>query len=295
MKLLHYIQRSILFFLKIIICLILITLIILGTGFWYIESHINDETVQVTNYEVKSDKISNSFRIVQISDLHDFQNISEVITKTKEANPDIIVTTGDMFDGNRPDIQNTVSLYQGLLTIGCPVYYTTGNHETSKPELLQMLKENLEKIGVNVLINDSKTVYIHNEKINVIAFDNDTKYSASKINNIHVNNSYFNIVLCHFPENFDKLLASEELYYGEQLPFEMNLILSGHAHGGQIRIHNQGLYAPNQGFLPKWSSGIHQLTGCEYLVINRGLGNSTFPFRINNPSEIVIVDILSSL
>lgn len=294
MKIVMFIKKRICFFAETVLCFLLIVAMICGFCLLYLKTHINDESVQVTNYETTSGKINKPIRIVQISDLHDFQNVNEVVEKTAEADPDIIVTTGDMFDGNRPDILNTVSLYQGLLTVGCPVYYTTGNHEASKPELLLILKENLEKIGVNVLLNDKDTIYIHNEKVNIIAFDYETKYSASKMNDIHIDNNNFNIVLCHFPENFDKLLASEELYYGEQLPFEMNLILSGHAHGGQIRLHNQGLFAPNQGYLPKWTSGIHQLTDSEYLVINRGLGNSTFPFRINNPSEIVIVDVIPS-
>lgn len=286
------ILRKFLFFIKVSVCFLIITIITVGSCLWYLKSNINDETVQVTNYNMSSEKVSSPIRIVQISDLHDFHNINDIITKATNAKPDIIVTTGDMFDGNRPDIQNTISLYQGLLTIGCPIYYTTGNHEVSKPELLQLLKEDLEKIGVNILINGSETICLKEQKINIIAFDNETKYSASKMNGINIDNNYFNIVLCHFPENFDKLLASEELYYGEKLPFEMNLILSGHAHGGQIRIHNQGLYAPNQGYLPKWTSGIHQLTDCEYLVISRGLGNSTFPYRINNPAEIVSIDVI---
>ena len=205
MKILKTIVQSIWFFLKTTFCFLLSTIIICTSVLMYLKSHINDESVQVTNYEITSDKISEPIRIVQINDLHDFQNINDVVVKTIDADPDIIVTTGDMFDGNRPDIQNTISLYKELLVIGCPIYYTTGNHETSKPELLLLLKENLEKIGVNVLINDSKTICIHNETINVIAFDNETKYSATKMKDINVDNKHFNIVLCHFPENFDKL------------------------------------------------------------------------------------------
>ena len=135
MKIVIFIKKRICFFAETVLCFLLIVAMICGFCLLYLKIHINDESVQVTNYETTSGKINEPIRIVQISDLHDFQNINEVVEKTAEANPDIIVTTGDMFDGNRPDILNTVSLYRGLLTVGCPVYYTTGNHEASKPEL----------------------------------------------------------------------------------------------------------------------------------------------------------------
>ena len=283
------------FFIKFTLSLCFATGIFIYLSALFIKENINDNSVVTTYYEVASAKVSSDFRIVQLSDLHDFNNIDGIINAIKDANPDIIVTTGDMFDGNRPDLQNTVSLYQRIVDLGYPVFYTAGNHEMSKPELWENLKEQLSSIHVTVMTNEVKTFSLKDQEVNIIAFDNDAKYSASKMSSINPDNGNYNIVLCHYPENFNKLLESEELYYGEELPYEMNLILSGHAHGGQIRVGNQGLFAPNQGYLPKWTSGIHKLTDYEFLVINRGLGNSAFPFRINNPSEIVIVDVIHSL
>lgn len=270
----------------------LTTCVLLIALFFFLTGQINSTAIDVTHYEISSEKIEEPLRIVQLSDLHDNTDIEHIVSLVRENNPDMIVTTGDMFDASRPDLKNTISLYQQLRAdTDYPIFYITGNHETGKPELLATLCAELSNLNVTVLQNECVPITVNGNDLNVIGFDNNAKYSAKLMENIQADNSRYNVVLCHFPENFDKLLTSEELYYGQSLPFDMNLILSGHAHGGQLRLAGYGLYAPNQGLFPQWTSGIHSLTDSESLIISRGLGNSSFPIRINNNPEIVVVDI----
>lgn len=277
---------------KFVLSYCLTTFVIIIAVCFYLTRQVNSTEIDVTQYEVCSDKIDSPVRIVQLSDLHDNTDIEHIASLVNENTPDIIVTTGDMFDSSRSDLANTLSLYENLRAYtNCPIFYIAGNHETGKPELLAKLCENLKLLNVTTLKNECVTLNVNGNNINVIGFDNAAKYSAGTMNSIQADNTNYNVVLCHFPENFDKLLTSEELYYGQELSFDMNLILSGHAHGGQFRLAGYGLYAPNQGLFPKWTSGIHSLTDNEFLIISRGLGNSSFPIRINNNPEIVVVDI----
>lgn len=253
--------------------------------------HINDDLVATTEYVVTSDKVTEEFRVVQLSDLHDFSGVDNVVNAVVKCNPDLIVTTGDMFDANRPDLQKTISLYDELQdSLDCPILYCIGNHENSKPELLKLLKEELEKRGIEFVHNSVTTVNVKCQDINVIGIYQDMKYDKS-MSELKVDNDNFNLILCHFPENFDNLLTNESLYYGKELSWDFDLILSGHAHGGQVRWKNKGLYAPNQGYFPKFTHGKYKVTDTETLIVNSGLGNSSFPIRINNPSEISYIAI----
>lgn len=253
--------------------------------------HINDDSVVVTEYEVQSRKVQKEFKVVQISDLHDFSGVDDAVQAVVSCNPDLIVTTGDMFDANRPDLEKTLSLYDKLQdSITCPILYCIGNHENSKPELLEILKDEIKKRGILLVHNSAILQNVNGQDINVIGIYQDMKYNK-KMTELKVNSDRFNLVLCHFPENFDNLLSNESLYYGKELDWNFDLVLSGHAHGGQFRWRDKGLYAPNQGYLPKFTHGEYKLTDTETLIVNSGLGNSAFPIRVNNPSEVVCVTI----
>lgn len=253
--------------------------------------HINDDSVVVTEYEVESNKVSKEFKVVQISDFHDFSGVDNAVQAIVSCKPDLIVNTGDMFDANRPDLEKTLSLYDKLQdSITCPILYCIGNHENSKSELLELLKSEMQKRGILLVHNSVIVQNVNGQDINVVGIYQDIKYNK-KMTELKVNDARFNLVLCHFPENFDNLLANESLYYGEELSWNFDLVLSGHAHGGQFRWRDKGLFAPNQGYLPKFTHGEYQLTDTERLIVNSGLGNSSFPIRVNNPSEVVCVTI----
>lgn len=253
--------------------------------------HINDDSVVVSEYEVESEKVSKEFKVVQLSDLHDFPGVDNAVQAVINCNPDLIVTTGDMFDANRPDLEKTLSLYDKLQdSITCPILYCIGNHENSKPELLEILKSEMKERGILLVHNSSVVQNVNGQDINVIGIFQDLKYNK-KMSELKVNDNRFNLVLCHFPENFDNLLANESLYYGKELSWNFDLILSGHAHGGQFRWRDRGLYAPNQGYLPKFTHGKYKVSATETLIVNSGLGDSSFPVRVNNPSEVACITV----
>lgn len=254
---------------------------------------ITNDKIELTNIDIQSDKVSNSIKIVQISDLHDAEfgeNNSELINKIIEQNPDLIVATGDMFDSARTDINKTYDLFLKLNENSkCSIIYIPGNHEIARTSSYTKLKSMLEATNVHVIENDLSEITLNDNILNIICIDNNIKYNVSKLENIidnnkNINFNHFNLVLCHYPENFNSLIDCN-------IPLHMDLILSGHAHGGQIRIFGKSLYAPNQGFNPYYTNGLYELKNNTKLIVNRGLGNSQFPLRINNKPEITVINI----
>jgi len=176
-----------------------------------------------------------------------------------------------------------------------PIYYVSGNHE-ERSGIYEDLKTELEKCGVINLDDSSTVIELNGESINLfgmadISFtpvdymDNVSQYDfGERLSNIREEvNHDFTILLSHRPE-----LIS--IYSNH----DIDLIFSGHAHGGQVRLpFIEGLIAPDQGFFPKYTNGIHK-KGITSIVISRGLGNSLFPLRVFNRPELVIVTLRSN-
>ncbi len=275
-----------------IIALIIIFVIILCIA-WLI---LGTKTLTVTEYDLLDSNIPDAFdgyRIVQISDLHNAEfgkDNSRLITKIKEANPDIIVITGDYVDKRRPNADISVDLTRELVKIA-PCYYVTGNHEARLGETFSYLEENLKELGVTVLRNNTADITRNGEKISISgvddpAFADDSFFGLlsssiieQEIQDIETGEDY-NILLSHHPEHF-------ELYKEKGF----NLVFSGHTHGGQFRIpFVGGVFAPDQGIFPKYDAGLFEEDGTS-MIISRGIGNSIIPFRINNFPEIVVVNL----
>ena len=275
----------------IIISLIIIVLIII---YLYFENN----TIQITNIDVKDQSIPNSFnnlKIVHISDLHNKEfgkNQKNIINKIKETNPDIIVITGDIIDSYDTNVQISSDFINGVSKMA-PVYYVPGNHESRILDDYISLKTQMQTAGVHVLENEFITISKGNDKINIIGM-NDPSFEYLKltgttdeeiaVNNLSVltkNLNGYTILLSHRPELIDTYAS-----------FDINLVFSGHAHGGQVRIpFVGGVIAPNQGLFPKYTSGLHEVKNTK-MIISRGLGNSAFPFRINNRPEIVVANLI---
>lgn len=272
----------------IIISLIIIVLIII---YLYFENN----AIQITNIDVKDPIIPNSFndfKIVHISDLHNKEfgkNQQNIIAKIKEINPDIIVITGDIIDSYDTNVQISADFINGISKIA-PVYYVTGNHESRILDDYVSLKTQMQTAGIHVLENEFITISNGNDKINIIGINDpsfdffkltgstDEEIVATNLNGLTEDLKGYNILLSHRPELID-IYAS----------FNINLVFSGHAHGGQIRIpFIGGIIAPNQGLFPKYTSGLYEVKNTK-MVVSRGLGNSAFPIRINNRPEIVVV------
>ncbi|MCM3787144.1 metallophosphoesterase [Domibacillus indicus] len=261
--------------------LLFLFLVLLGL-FFYIQNNV----LTVTALQVQSEKIPAAFsgyRIVQLSDLHSksFGEHQQVLAeKVKREKPDIIVYTGDLIDLRRGGEAAGYDLMKKMVNIA-PVYFVTGNHEEGD---FAAKKDRLQKMGVHVLQNESMVIQRGGEAINLVGIDDPTRIETSEAiqqakQSIKQRDQY-TVLLSHRPELFS-------FYAGAR----MDLIFTGHAHGGQVRLpFVGGLFAPGQGFFPSYTAGAHML-GSSTMVVNRGLGNSLAPQRIFNRPEIVVVTL----
>lgn len=255
-----------------------------------------NKTIVATEIEIVSEKIPESFsgyKIVHISDLHNtefgFRN-RRLIEKVKNAEPDIIVMTGDMVDMYRPRINVAVSLGEKLASIA-PTYFVTGNHDVKALGREELLK-GYENCGVTVLRNKNIILEKDGESICLLGID-DPKFLDDTITGTDEENTekVLRSLTENMQEDFKILLAHRPEMINVYSSFDINLVLSGHAHGGQINIPGKGgVIAPGQGWFPKYYEGLYTV-GETQMIVNRGLGNSAFPFRINNKPEIIIVEL----
>lgn len=236
-------------------------------------------------YENKNiPKSFSGYRIVQISDLHNAQfgkDNCKLLKAVKNTEPDIIVITGDLVDSRRTNIDVAVSFVKQVKEIA-PVYYVTGNHEARITDY-NRLRSSLLENGVNVLENEKMLIENNGKYISIIGINDpdftEGYFSASDLLN-EKSDETFSVLLSHRPELFKTYVRSS-----------VNLVFSGHAHGGQFRLpFIGGLYAPHQGFFPEYDSGVYT-EGDTAMVVSRGLGNSIFPVRFNNRPEIIVVEL----
>ena len=250
--------------------------------------------VETYKYNIKSEKIPESFdgfRIAQVSDLHnaEFDKYnSTVLQPIFLSRPNIIVITGDMIDSRNTDVDVALSFAQKAVNIA-PVYYINGNHESRVPEEYEELKKGLIEAGITVLENESVDITIGEETISLIGINDPTfrmklvddtmeQNIGHQLMDIIPDNDNYKVLLAHRPEYFD-------VYAGN-----VDLVLSGHAHGGQFRIpFVGGLVAPGQGFFPEYYEGSYIEDNTE-MIVSRGVGNSIIPFRINNKPEIIVAE-----
>ena len=219
--------------------------------------------MEVTEYHIEADF---NLKVMHVSDLHDYDYKKSDIDKALTYEPDIIVITGDIIDRRRFDLKKSLGFID--LLEGYPIYYVTGNHEAWSNQTDQILLA-LEEKGIHVLRNETLTY----KNIKITGFD-DPAYM-----NVPDDLEIGQILLAHRSENIPQYST-----------FDVDVIFTGHAHGGQFRLFGQGLLSPNQGLLPEYTSGVHQLNGSS-AVISRGLGNSIFPLRLFNRPEIIITTI----
>lgn len=251
-----------------------------------------NQTIHINEITIKSETLPNDFRgykIVQVSDLHNAEfgnNNEDLLSLIKEQKPDIIVITGDVVDSRRTNVQIARDFVNNAAQIA-PVYYVTGNHESRVPVEDEI--DNVE-LNENVISLHNKAIFIEKGEsvIQLIGVDDpayravkdDTKYMQEQLEK-YCNNEYFKILLSHRPELFETYVEND-----------MNVIFSGHAHGGQVRLPLiGGIIAPHQGFFPTYDAGLFYATNDATMVISRGLGDSIIPLRINNPPELIVVTL----
>jgi predicted MPP superfamily phosphohydrolase len=249
--------------------------------------------IEVTEIVIDDESIPvafTGFKIVQLSDLHNIEfgnENSRLISKIKDASPDIIVITGDIVDMTNTDFDIALKLVKNLTEL-CPVYYVTGNHEGVVDNYFSF-ENDLIGLGVNILANTGITTEKNGAKLEIIGVDDPTIYrkdkqSISDVLKEHSEAGDYRILLSHRPELFDEYVASG-----------VDLVFAGHAHGGQFRLpFIGGVYAPNQGAFPKYDGGMYTKEGTK-MIVSRGLGNSVIPIRFNNCPEIVVVELVPTI
>lgn len=272
---------------------ILITIGILIGVKWVYDTNVN---LSFTRYSLSFKTLPESFQGFKIAHISDFHNSNNhnikdlMIRGLNREQPNIIVITGDLIDSRKTDFETALSLIKELIKIA-PCYYVTGNHESRINEAsFHFFEDELKEMGVVVLRDQKAFISQDDRYIEIIGIDdpyfqvtqNDhTKMiSTEKINQL-ASDDEFSILLSHRPEYY-------ELYKNTNV----NLVLSGHAHGGQFRLpYVGGLFAPNQGVFPKYDGGVFQENEFA-MVVSRGVGNSLFPIRLNNQPEVIIIELL---
>ena len=276
-------------YIKLAITLSIVIVIILFCNF-------QNKHLETTHYTYAAEQLGadlEGYRIVQISDLHNAKfgkNNQKLVDRIRECEPDMIVLTGDLVDSNYTNVDRAVQFVDEIVKI-CPVYYVTGNHEywlekSEYDELMDGL------IGAGVVILDDQVVEISrgDAKFRLVGLDD--KSLADGTLEALLNNTH-NVVHEDSDEReFTVVLAHEPQYFARYAGTGVDLVLSGHAHGGQFRLpFVGGIVAPDQGFLPEYTAGEYYMNGTE-MIVSRGLGNSVIPVRLFNFPEIVCVELV---
>lgn len=277
---------------KRLIILSIVLLALVPFAVWALYSGLTLRTYEITSEKVPA---GGRVRIVSISDLHNQtygENQHELLDMIKEQNPDIIALTGDIVDYQLP-LQGAKQFLEGVADIA-PVYYVTGNNEYWLGKC-ESIKEMVSGYGITVLTNEREYITVNGAKLCICGIDDPEvfKYTddagllaLSEENDIlkkfsNLDGSALNILLAHRPERID--------IYRQ---YDFDLVLSGHAHGGQVRIPPilNGLAAPDQGLFPRYAGGPYSFDGMT-MIVSRGLSLDKLVPRVFDPPEVVVVDI----
>lgn len=261
-----------------IVLLIVITLLLF--------CNFQNKHLETTHYTYEAEQLGvdlDGYRIVQISDLHNAKfgkNNQKLVDRIRECAPDMIVLTGDLVDSNHTNVDRAVQFVNEIVKI-CPVYYVTGNHEywldTSEYENLM---DGVASAGVIILDNQVVEISRWDAKFRLVGLD-DKSLADGTLEALLSDEKELTVVLAHEPQ-----------YLARYAGTGVDLVLSGHAHGGQFRLpFVGGIVAPDQGFLPEYTAGEYYMNGTE-MIVSRGLGNSVIPVRLFNYPEIVCVDLV---
>ena len=246
-----------------------------------------DERLILRTYTVASPKLTAEVRLAVVTDFHSSDNADDVVAMVTSCAPDAVLLVGDLFDDdtqNRPT-ERTLSLMRQLSAL-YPCYYVSGNHEAWTGEM-DALYQQTEEAGVTVLRMSSGVLTVRGQRIALCGIPDPYEMVFSGAPDTEeqlrqaledVDSADFTVLLAHRPE----LLAK----YAQ---FPLDLVVSGHAHGGQVRIGSQGIYSPGQGLFPKLTSGFYF---DDKLFISRGMTNSACAPRLWCPCELVMVRLL---
>lgn len=272
--------------------LIILGVLIVSTVLIVLDSYIN---IDVSHYEIKSDKLNqkyNNYKIMLLTDLHNRDITEKLVKIVNEENPNIIVMSGDMINEKVDGFDNFFNLCEELKDK--TVYYVFGNREENmsdekQNEFIEKIKEKTNVILLNndkVELDDSFTIYGFSHQVKYYLASTkekiDLNYIEERIGKIDINK--FNLLISHDP-----------LLYNLYSEYGFDMVLSGHLHGGIINIpFVGGLLSPDFTFFPKYYKGVNKI-GNTNLVISRGLGYGyMIPIRVFNRGEVVIINLMKN-
>ncbi len=297
---------------RILTWLLYIVIIAVVAAVWIVRSN---STFGETFYTLESYKIEQPIRLILLSDLHQKSFGSgneELIGRIEALKPDAVLIAGDTVNKKEADWDYAVELCEKLVEIA-PVYYGLGNHENKAlygsdlnkdfleahedvlgeaPEDFTPLLQNtqawnaLEETGVHLVQNSSETVELNGNSVEIGGVSTNLSsfwpYSGQFATRFSEDNpNYFKILICHCPE-----VAAE--YLSESA---IDLVVSGHNHGGLIRIPGKGgLVSASRELFPEYDAGLFEFDSMS-LLVSRGLGGHGFVPRIFNQPELVVLDI----
>ncbi len=244
-----------------------------------------DVRLAVRQYTLPTGKLDAPVRIALVTDFHGCNygaGQAGLLDPLREAQPDLVLLGGDIFDDVLP-WDNTLELLD-LLGAQYPCYYVSGNHEFWSGRAEEM-KDALRERGVTVLEGTRAAVEVNGQAISLSGIDDPDAGEAygGQLEAAAPAGEGLSILLAHRPERI-----------GDYLPYGYDLVLSGHAHGGQWRIPGllNGLWAPNAGLFPKYAGGLYTHGGTVH-VVSRGLARETTRIpRLFNRPELVLVDLV---
>lgn len=290
-------KRKIIF--KILVATVVIVLIMI----------VFDSRMIVRRYEIDSPKIDTAIRIALITDLHSCRygkNQTKLLDAIYAQSPDIVLLGGDIFDDVIEDV-NT-ELFLAGISERYPCYYVTGNHEYWSGQAKFSAKiDILNKYNIVILAGTSEIIEVNGESINLCGVNDPDAYmveidseadqqaymDAQSQKEVTFTQQLDNVSSVSGNGNFTLLLSHRPEFFELYTDYSFDLVLSGHAHGGQWRVPLvlNGLYSPDQGVFPEYAGGQYEQDGTT-MIVSRGLAReSTWAPRVFNRPELVIVDI----
>lgn len=243
---------------------------------------VNSCSLQKTYYNLKNEKADGEVKIAFLSDVHSSaygNRMSELVEAVDEFAPEVVVFGGDLFDEVHTTTNSAVLVEK--LVAKYPCYYSVGNHEYDRGDARD-IKNMMKDMGVTVLEGSYSDITINGTELRFMGIDGFAHTNHLDSVKSAVSDERVNILLNHYPEEFPYLND-----YG------FDYILSGHAHGGQVRIPflDFGVYAPGQGLLPKYTGGLYEENGT-VMVLSRGLYRNLscviIPRVFNRPEAVFI-------
>ncbi len=253
--------------------------------------YYEDNCIDLEPFSISIKNLPDEFvglKIAHISDVHlpansDF--INSIIQEVKNAKPDLIFLTGDIVD-RRADLKTCGldDFCKNLADI-CPTYAVSGNNDNSTNNIT-LWESIISENGVIVLNNQAVTYSKNGKSIAILGLTDKYNYLKTISSTTQDIESIPVLLLSHRPEKFYS-------YFHSNNKIKPDLVFTGHAHGGQFRVPfaNLGLFAPGQGFFPKYTSGLYTDEEGGKMLVSRGLCNSSFPIRINNRVHLPIIQL----